>query len=199
MASVIDFLRQNEQIVVALFTVVIAIATIAYAALTWFLVRETRRLREAQVEPLVGVFLRTSEPWSISLDFVIRNFGPGPAHDLRLEIQADVDDLRKHMARIDPILAFKEISYLAPAQEVRFFLGTAPSLLGGETGPPAKPVRVTASYKTPKGKDLAGTFVLDVASLLETALAQRPADERIAEVLSEIARAIRSKNHHAGP
>src|SRR5947208_9205421 len=63
---------------------VVASATTVYALLTWRLVAETKRLREAYSEPHVGVSVLPSEYASTGFaDLVIRNDGLGAAIDLR--------------------------------------------------------------------------------------------------------------------
>ncbi|PNR89319.1 hypothetical protein X925_03280 [Petrotoga sp. 9T1HF07.CasAA.8.2] len=48
---VLEFLNQNSGALAVVFSALVAIATIVYAKLTWSLVAETRKMREAQIEP----------------------------------------------------------------------------------------------------------------------------------------------------
>ena len=79
MAELLEFLNKNSGALTVLFTAVVTIATIVYAALTRVLVNETRMMREVQTEPKLQVTVS-------SLDFAIhivrlhvRNVGLGPA------------------------------------------------------------------------------------------------------------------------
>lgn len=69
-----------------IFSGLVAISTVVYAVLTWQLVSETRKMREAQQEPK---FLVTTQPREDSLDFVemiVKNIGLEPAYEVKFEI-----------------------------------------------------------------------------------------------------------------
>jgi hypothetical protein len=52
---IIEIINQNSGLMTLLFSGVVAVSTLIYAILTWQLVSETRKTREAQTEPKIEV------------------------------------------------------------------------------------------------------------------------------------------------
>jgi hypothetical protein len=50
---IIEIINQNIGLMTLLFSGVVAVSTFFYAILTWKLVSETRKMREAQTEPKI--------------------------------------------------------------------------------------------------------------------------------------------------
>jgi hypothetical protein len=112
-----------SDVLLLFFSGLVALSTLVYAVLTWKLVTETRRMREAQTEPKVSVFVELNDHVSRGVDLVIRNVGQGPAFDIRFAFQGDpavfADD-----CPLDQLPIIKNgLSYLAPNQTFRFMLG----------------------------------------------------------------------------
>ena len=99
------------EILMVIFTAVVALSTGVYAVLTWQLVSETRRLREAQTEPRVSVMLELAERVGHGgMELVIRNEGQGPAQNIRFKFQGDPTYFVGHGQKqpIDQIPVFSE-------------------------------------------------------------------------------------------
>ena len=73
------------------FSATVAGSTFVYAILTWRLVRETKRIRLAQIEPMVSVTYHPREEWNSFIDFRIKNIGAGPALDIKLDVAPDFE------------------------------------------------------------------------------------------------------------
>lgn len=86
---VLEFLGQNESAFTVIFSALVAIATLVYAILTWRLVSETRKMREAQTEPNISVTIQPREEWMNFVDLIIQNIGLGPAYNIKFEINPD--------------------------------------------------------------------------------------------------------------
>src|SRR3990170_1182129 len=91
------------------------------------------------------------------MEMVLRNFGHGPAHNIRWEITADEEELKKRGVNISEVALFRGLSYLAPSEEIRFFFGSAPELL---REPPLKPFQITATYENAAGRERRASFLL---------------------------------------
>ena len=115
------------EILVIVFTGVVAGSTVAYAVLTWRLVSETRRLREAQTEPRVSMRLELAERVGHGgIELVIRNEGQGPAQNIRFHFQGDPTYFIGHGQQqpIDQIPVIENgLPYLGTSQSFRFLLG----------------------------------------------------------------------------
>ena len=69
----IDFLNQNSGAITLIFTMVVALATVAYVVLTWSLVSETKKLREDQTEQKISAIIQPREEWLNFMDLIIQN------------------------------------------------------------------------------------------------------------------------------
>jgi hypothetical protein len=116
----LDFLNQNSGALTVIFAAVVMLSTVVYAVLTAFLVAETRRMRRAQTEPKVEVFIKHREEWINLIHAYVRNIGLGPAYKISFDISAEsggegaqalIDDFTKANF-------FKTgLKYLGPGQE----------------------------------------------------------------------------------
>ena len=113
------------EILIIVFTGVVAGSTVAYAVLTWRLVAETRRLREAQTEPRVSMRLELAERVGHGgIELLIRNEGQGPAQNIRFHFQGDPTYFIGHGQQqpIDQIpLIENGLPYLGPLVRVSDF------------------------------------------------------------------------------
>ena len=105
------------------FSGVVVASTVVYAALTWRLVGETRRMREVQTEPKVSVFLELNEHVGNVMDFVIHNIGQGPAYNIRFTFQGDPIYFGEDRLIDQLPVARNGLNYLGPNQTFRFVLG----------------------------------------------------------------------------
>jgi len=114
----LEFLNQNSGAFAVVFSAVVAFATMVYAILTWRLVSETRKMREAQTEPKVSA---TIQPTKESINFVamlIQNIGLGPAYNIKFDVNPDFEYAK---GRFLSELGFikRGLSYLPPNQKLQ--------------------------------------------------------------------------------
>ena len=83
MAEYLKYLNDNAGALNALFSGVVALATVVYAVLTAKLVRETRNLREVQTEPRVEVWPEVDAP---TIDLQAKTQCKGAIVTIRLRI-----------------------------------------------------------------------------------------------------------------
>ena len=148
------------QALILVFTGVVALSTVVYAFLTWKLVSETQKLRRAQTEPSLSVFVELNEQTGNGqMDLVIQNEGPGPAEDILIGFKGDptyFDDERP----IDQLPAIKNgLRYLGSHQRFRIILGW----LFGEDYERAirEPWAFDLKYKNSVGDSFSESFVVD--------------------------------------
>ena len=112
------------------FTGVVALSTLVYAILTWRLVSETRRLREAQTEPRVSVRVEMDHSGLYGYELVIRNEGQGVAKNVRFEFEGDPTYFRDSFVlggppTVDQLPVIKNgLDFLETGQIFRFPIGT---------------------------------------------------------------------------
>lgn len=119
--GLLEFLNQNSGAFAVIFSTVVATATVVYAVLTWKLVSETRKMRQAQTEPKVSVTIQPREEWISLIDMVIQNIGLGLAYNIKFEATPDFEYAK---SKFLSNLGFMKngLKYRAPNQRLQFFL-----------------------------------------------------------------------------
>jgi hypothetical protein len=79
----IAFLNSNSGALTAVFAAVIAISAVVYAILAWGMVSETRRMRDAQIEPKIQITLKSLDFAADIVQLHVKNIGPGPARNVK--------------------------------------------------------------------------------------------------------------------
>ena len=156
----------GDSLIVA-FTGVVALSTVAYALLTWRLVSETRRMREAQTEPLVSVRLEQDHTGKSGYELVVANEGEGPAKNLRFEFKGDPSYFRnsflgKAPPSVDQLPLIKNgLDYMGTGEIFRFTLG---SVTPEEFRRAAQaPWIFNTIYQNLYGKQKKETYVVDIS------------------------------------
>jgi hypothetical protein len=117
----LEYLNQNSGAISVIFSAFVALATIVYAILTWKLVSETRKMREAQTEPKISTTIQPSEEWINFIDMIIQNIGLGPAYNIHFKISPDFEyEKGKFLSELGFVKS--GLKYLAPNQKFQFFL-----------------------------------------------------------------------------
>ena len=121
------------EIIIIVFTGVVAGATAAYALLTSRLVSETRKLREVQSNPRISIRVETDHTGHPGYELVIENNGHGAAKNVQFEFDGDPSYfcsgwVHGHPPAIDELPIIKNgLDYLEPNQAYKFPLGTVSS------------------------------------------------------------------------
>ncbi len=83
MVEFLNLLKQNSESLTIIFTGVVTLSTVFYAALTGWLVVETKKIREVQTEPRIHIAI---ESYDFAINIVrlkIQNIGLGLASDMK--------------------------------------------------------------------------------------------------------------------
>lgn len=104
-------------------TVFIAVGSVSSALITFFLIRENKKLRKAETQPKVVAFLQFEEHVYGALNIAIKNIGKGPAINVRISVFLDEEERKRK-----PVLlaAFKDhqlASLLPQGEQIRTVLG----------------------------------------------------------------------------
>lgn len=149
-----------------IFSGVVAFSTLVYAALTWRLVAETKRMREVQTEPKVSVHAELNDEHGHGgIDLVVRNEGQGPARNVRFEFHGDATYFDKDRP-LDQLPVIKNgLPYLGPNQTFRFLMGW----LFGErfTRANEAPWTFVVRYENQSGKCRQETYVVDFSQFAQ--------------------------------
>jgi len=79
----LSFLNENAGAFSVIFTAVVTLATISYAILTYWLVKETALMRQVQTEPKIEITVRSHEVHFSIMRLYVRNIGLGPALNVK--------------------------------------------------------------------------------------------------------------------
>jgi len=182
-----DFLKENSGAFTVIFSALIAIATIVYAVLTWRLVSETIKMREAQTEPKVSVTIQPREEYINFIDMVIQNIGLGPAYDVKFKVDPDFEYAEgKFLSE----LGFMKngLGYLAPNQKLQFFLTSMTENFEEKT---KKHFEIRVTYKNSGDKKYEDIYTIDFSQLI--GLSQlKPPLYKIAENIEKIQKDIQN-------
>ena len=183
----IDWANRNQGILTLSFSAVVMAATVTYAVLTWVLVRETTKLRKAETEPNIAIYVEPEEKSPAILDMVVRNFGSGAAYDLRFRF--DPPEYRHERIFIWDVAVFNGLEYMAPATQHRLLFGSAIELLGDNE---PQPFTVTVSYRGASGIQRSEPFTISVAHLHGMQVASESTERDVDKALKQIASDLRS-------
>ena len=148
-----------NEVLLIIFTAVVALATIAYTYYTGRLVSETRSLREAQTAPRLSVSVDYDRGDLDGLvELVIKNHGAGPAQNITLGFEGDPDHFEEPIDQVDVIA--NGFRYLEPYGSWRIPLGWFHNKERFERAT-KNPWVFNVRYEDSLGKDKADIFTID--------------------------------------
>lgn len=148
-----------------LFSGIVAVSTVVYAILTFWLVLETRRTRMLQTQPSVYAFIEARDVHHEIVDMFIQNSGLGPAYNLTFVAVSDII-FYKNQSNIYNLseagLVKNGLQYLAPSQKKLVF-STHPEKLFEWNGKDDFTLRI--EYTDVAGKKFCTDFKIDFLTL----------------------------------
>jgi hypothetical protein len=190
----LTFLTKYSSAITLLFTAVVAAATVAYVILTRRLAAETRELRRTGTEPRVSIFPDQSPRAATVFDLVVKNIGNGPAYDVGFDV---VEDWTIHgKEKLSEIGLMKDgISYLAPGQTIRFFIGMGPEIFNAER----RSFRVGVRYRGFTRESYQETFSISFDYLLKMTWVGQSLERTIADALGKVATTLQRFERSSSP
>lgn len=143
-----------------LFSGIVATSTAVYAVLTWKLTTETRKMRKAQTEPRVSVYLQPDEETQGIFHLVIENVGMGPAYDIKFDIDNDIERIPGYPLSKNGFFE-RGISFLPPHLRYTIFFKTwigedYESVINTQ-------VNVTINYRDYSGIEYSDNYCIDIS------------------------------------
>lgn len=160
------------QVLMVVFTGVVALSTVVYAVLTWKLVAETRTMRESQTEPRVSIRVESDLTGDPGYELVIRNEGQGVARNVSFKFEGDPSYFRNSWLinkppAVDELPVIVDgLDYLEPKQTYRFPLGTVTQEEFGRAV--GNPWIFHTRYESIQGKRKSDKYVIDFSQFLGT-------------------------------
>lgn len=175
-------------VLLLVFSGLVALSTVVYAALTWKLVAETRKMREAQTEPRVSVFVEFNDQFFAGVDLVIRNVGQGPAYDICFAFQGDPTVFTADRPLDQLPIIRNGLSYLAPNQTFRFLLG---ALVGQHFERAMRsPWRFDVTYGSQAGRSRRDSYTVDFSQFAQLHVGGRSPLHKIERHLEALQRDV---------
>jgi hypothetical protein len=107
----------SYEIITAVFAGSVSISTVFYVIYTKRLTEETIKLRKAQTEPKISIYIQPDEESMNMINLIIQNIGYGPAVDISLVIEPEFMVMGKD--KLSDQNFFKKIVYLSPGQKIK--------------------------------------------------------------------------------
>ena len=184
--AILDFLNKNSGAFSVVFTAFVAIATIVYAILTWKLVSETKKMREAQTEPKVSAIVQANEKAIQLIDLIIQNIGLGPAYDIEFKLDPDFVDKDGKLSDVG-IMKYG-LKYLAPNQKIQIGLTT---IIGDYAEKIKVKFKIIILYKNSLSKSYTDEYLIDFSQFIGMSRLETNED-KIVEKVDNIASNIGS-------
>lgn len=144
-----------------IFSGVVTLSTVIYAILTWRLTNETIKMRKAQTDPNIAIYLMPTKVSMHFLDLIIKNIGSGPAYDVTFKVLEEFDVADKMDRKLSEIAFLKEgIKYMPPNYSVETY---AFQLLGQYEEIIDKSIKIEVSYKNYEKKKLSEIIHLNMS------------------------------------
>lgn len=179
----IDFLNQNSGAITLIFTMVVALATVAYVVLTWSLVSETKKLREVQTEPKISAIIQPREEWLNFIDLIIQNIGLGPAYNIQFQVDPDFEEEERSFKLSDIGFIKNGLRYLAPNQKLQTYLTNLADNFEEKCN---NPFIIVISYQNAIGKMYNDEYLIDFSQRREIRDLDKPAINKIADGIESI-------------
>jgi len=169
-----------------LFSAIVTFSTLIGAALTVLLLRETRRMRQAQTDPKIDVSYEVREEFIAHVDIVVRNIGLGGAYDIRFEVApvTENDETRGLVYELLQINLIRSgMRYLSPGQNARSFFTNVSEDYRRKLNCAFK---VTAHYHNDQGRSFVDEYCIDFSELIGLRRVGEPPLHKMAKSLESL-------------
>jgi len=172
--------------VALLFSAIVTFSTLVGSCLTVLLLRETRKMRQAQTDPKIDMSYEVREEFIAHVDIVVRNIGLGGAYDLRFEAAPVTDDeeTRALLAELFQINFLRSgLRYLSPGQATRSFFTNVSEDYRRKLNCAFK---ITARYRNDNGRDFEDEYCIDFSELIGLRRVGEPPLHKMAKSLEAL-------------
>jgi cell division protein FtsL len=183
----LEFIKENQEIMTLLFACVVAISTVFYVILTRQLVSERKKMRKAQTQPEISASLVQNDKTSIEfIDLVIENIGLGPAYNIKFEV---LNDFKLSKIMLSEVGFIKNgISYFSPKQPMKLWVDSF--LHDKELAD--KSIELKITYSNSLSDQFNQKFILNFSQFASFTQLGTPPLIKIAEHLNSIEKNIES-------
>lgn len=186
MNQLFSMLNQNSGAILVVFSAVVAFSTIMSGLLALRLLKQMKDTNSNHGEPRIDVTYRPRDEWVSGINLVVKNIGPGSAHDIKFNVKpiSEAPITRQLIKTLEKSGFIRNgLEYLSPAQEV----GTYFTNINENTEEKVKAkLKVSVSYKNDKGREYINKYLIDLAELEGTHSVNAPPMHKIADNIESI-------------
>jgi hypothetical protein len=146
-------------------TVATAVATGILAILTFVLAIENRKLRKAGSEPRVVAYLEPHPDGHGGVNFVLANYGQGPAFEVSFVLRNDDADFHDHEVLLNNDPNRSALTVIPQGSKIVALFGIGFVLFGADHKQKAilKPFEVSVQFQNIEGRIKTATYKIDVS------------------------------------
>jgi len=159
---ILDWLNHYSAAVTAIATVVLMLTTAYYAYVTRGLLKENQLLRKAGNEPRMVAFITPHKEITPIMDLVIQNVGTGPAYDVLLKLDGNLEDYKARGARLPNSMGQHSLNVFPQGHYMTLFFGMGNTLLAD---PKLAELTITFSYRNGQGEVITSRSTISVHAL----------------------------------
>lgn len=170
-------------------TVATALATIILAILTFVLAIENRKLRKAGSEPRIVAFLEPHPDGHGGVNFVLANYGQGPAFEVNFTLKNDDTDFREHDVMLNNDASRSPFTVIPQGSKIVAHFGVGFVLFGAgeEKKTVLKPFEVSIQFQNIERRRNIANYKIDVSQFAGLAgIMSRPPILEISRSLGKI-------------
>lgn len=139
---------------------IVAFAAIMTSILTFFMIKESRRMRKHYSSPELSIYLKNAEASPTLLFLFIENLGMGTAYDVSFKLENDFKHYKYDGFKLSNKAMFKKrLEYFYPQQKFEFLIDSLEGLTSSQL---EEPLIITAFYKDVFGKKYSRKFILNI-------------------------------------
>jgi hypothetical protein len=148
-----------------------------------YLATEAKKLREAETDPEIAIYLDKNEVIEGVYDIVVRNIGNGPAYNITFIFDQNSELIQQSQFRkLHELGFFQGVEYMAPKQEYRVMFGGAELF----KDPPFERLLIKVEYKRKDNKKFTGSFFVDPSDYWGTIYMSKKTITQIHDRLKDI-------------
>jgi len=139
---------------------IVAFAATMTSILTFFMIRESKRMRKHYSSPELSIYLKNAEASPSLLFLFIENLGMGTAYDVSFKLEKDFKHYKYEGFKLSNKAMFKKrLEYFYPQQKFEFLIDSLEDLTPSQL---EEPLIITVFYKDVFGKKYSRKFILNI-------------------------------------
>jgi len=157
--DIVNTVNQYEKLITLIFTFFVTMSTVVYALLTRKLTTETIKMRKAQTDPKLTVYLKHNDAGIHFLNFVVENIGTGQAYDVKMTVIKEPELKKKNGNMLKELGIIQHgLKHIAPRQKIETwymsFIGIYEQVINDS-------IEISIEYKNDSKENISEYFIIN--------------------------------------